>query len=80
MEDKNMWELVPQPTDHPVGGGRWHFRIKTCPDGTMSKYKAQYVAKGYTQTYGVDYTDTFASTRKQSSYRALVAIAAKYGY
>lgn len=80
MKEKEVWTLVPRPIGHPVFGGRWHFWIKTHPDGSISRYKARYVAKGYTQTYGVDYTETFAPTGKPSSYRTLVAIAAIHGY
>lgn len=80
LKEKHVWTLTPRPVDHPVVGGRWHFRIKTRPDGTISKYKARYVAKGYTQTHGVDYQDTFAPTGKPASYRTLVAFAAVHGF
>lgn len=80
MKDKNVWTLVPRPKDHPIVGRRWHFKIKTNTDGSISKYKARFVAKGFTQTYGVDYVDTFAPTGKPSSYRALVAFAAIHGF
>lgn len=80
LREKAVWTLTPRPLDHPVVGGRWHFRIKTLPDGSISKYKARYVAKGYTQTYGVDYQDTFAPTGKPASYRTLVALAATHGF
>lgn len=80
MRDKQVWTLVPRPHDHPIVGGRWHFKIKTKTDGSVSKFKARFVAKGFTQTYGVDYVDTFAPTGKPSSYRALVALAAIHGF
>ena len=38
--------------------------------------KARVVAKGFTQTYGVDYQVTFAPITKMNSIRALISLAA----
>lgn len=43
--DIEVWEIVDRPTNSPVVGGRWHFKLKLNPNGTFNKYKAQYVAK-----------------------------------
>lgn len=75
-----VWDIVDRPTDMPVVGGRWHFKIKLNLDGSIAKFKARYVAKGFTQTEGVDYTETFAPTGRLASFRALVATAAARGW
>ena len=36
-------------------GCKWVFEIKHKADGTIEKYKAQLVTKGYTQSYGITY-------------------------
>lgn len=78
--DMGVWEIVDRPKNAPVVGGRWHFKLKLNPNGTVNKYKARYVAKGFTQTEGVDYNDTFAPTGRLASFRILVAIAAAKGW
>ena len=54
------WELVFAPTDAVVVGCRWVYILKYIPDGSMDRYEARLVAKDYTQTYGVDYFETFS--------------------
>ena len=45
-------------------------------DGSIERYKACLVAKGFTQEYGIDYEETFTSVAHISSVRALLAVAA----
>lgn len=80
IKDMGVWDIVPRPTKSPVVGGRWHFKLKLNPDGSINKHKARYVAKGYTQTEGVDYNDTYAPTGRLASFRILVAVAAAKGW
>ena len=41
-------------------GSHWVYVVKHHPDGTVELLKAQLVAKGYAQTFGVDYFETFS--------------------
>ncbi len=54
------YTLVPLPQGHVAVRTRWLYKIKSCADGTIERYKAQWVAKGYSQRHGVDYDKTFA--------------------
>ena len=48
LEDNNTWSMVPLPPgQHPIGC-KWVFKIKYHADGTIERYKACLVAKGFT--------------------------------
>ncbi|GJY03484.1 retrotransposon protein, putative, ty1-copia subclass [Tanacetum coccineum] len=61
-------------------GSKWLFKKKTDMDGNIHTYKARLVAKGFTQTYGVDYEETFSPVTDIKAIRILIAIAAYYEY
>jgi hypothetical protein len=70
------WTLVPLPKGKKTVGCRWVFSIKHKVDGSIDRYKAMLVAKGYTQTYGVDYQETFSPIAKLNTVRVLLSLAA----
>ncbi|GJY67435.1 retrotransposon protein, putative, ty1-copia subclass [Tanacetum coccineum] len=72
--------LVDLPSDGKTVGSKWLFKKKTDMDGAVHTFKARLVAKGFTQTYGVDYEETFSPVADIRAIRILIAIAAFYDY
>jgi hypothetical protein len=71
--DADSWELVKQTDASNVVSGKWVFKIKKDKDGNVSRYKARWVARGFSQRENVDYTEIFAPVVRASSIRTLVA-------
>ncbi|XP_040868452.1 uncharacterized protein [Glycine max] len=60
LERNEIWEIVERPKDQKTTGCRWIYTVKYQVDGTLDRYKVRLVAKGYTQTYGINYEEAFA--------------------
>ncbi|GJR71749.1 retrotransposon protein, putative, ty1-copia subclass [Tanacetum coccineum] len=80
IKDNQVWNLVDLPPNCKTVGSKWLFKKKTDIDGNIHTCKAHLVAKGFTQTYGVDYEETFSSIVDIKAIRILIAIAAYYDY
>ena len=76
LKKDNTWELVQFPKGKTTVGCKWLFTIKHKSNGTVERYKAHLVAKGFTQTYGIDYLQTFAPVAKLNTIRVLLSLAA----
>ncbi|GFS54006.1 retrovirus-related Pol polyprotein from transposon TNT 1-94 [Trichonephila clavipes] len=77
LSENHSWEL----SDLPVGAKailcKWVYRLKTNPDGSINKYKARLVARGFSQRQGIDYSETYSPVAKLGTIRTVLSIAAE---
>ncbi len=72
----NTWSLVPLPKGRNPISCKWVFKIKHGVDGEVECYKARLVARGFNQTFGVDYNENFAPIAKFVSIHCVLALVA----
>ena len=55
----DVWEVVLKPLDKTIVTSKWLYKIKHATDGSTKKYKACFVARGFSQKEGIDYDKIF---------------------
>jgi hypothetical protein len=73
-------EIVPRPKEKSVVTSKWVYKIKHAANESMDKYKARFVARGFSQKEGEDYDENFAHVARYTSIRAIISISASMGW
>ena len=83
IEDKGTWEVFNEK-DLPLGrkaiSSRCIINVNLNADGSVERYKARLICKGYSQVEGIDYDETFAPVSRYDSFRLLITLAAHFRY
>jgi hypothetical protein len=60
--------------------GKWVFKHKLNPDGTLERYKARWVVRGFNQRAGIDFGETFSPVIKPATIRTVLTLIASKGW
>jgi hypothetical protein len=76
LQKNGTWTLVPRPARANIITGKWLFKNKLHPDGTLERRKARWVVRGFSQRPGVDFQQTFSLVIKPATIRTVLHLAA----
>ena len=76
LKQNQTWDLVPRPKDVKPISSKWVYKVKTRTNGSVERYKAHLIARGFSQQYGLDYDETFSPVAKITTVRVLIALVA----
>ena len=68
----DVWDVVPRPEGKSFVTSKRIYKIKHAADGNIEKYKARFVAQGFSQKEGIDYEETFAPVARYTSIRIVL--------
>ena len=80
LQSNNTWTLVDTPKDTPVIQSRWIYTKKYNSDGSLQRYKARFVAKGFSQVLGINYSTVFSPTASLALMRIVLTLAVNMGW
>jgi len=77
-ESNKIWELTDLHKDCRPISSKWIFKKKLRSDGSINKYKAKLIIRGYDQKKGIDYFDTYSPVTRIATIRTLITLAALF--
>lgn len=80
LHAQGNWSLVPLPSTKNLVACKSIFKLKKHFDGSITRHKAQSVAKGFHQEPSLDYGETFSPMVKPTTVRLVLALAAYFNW
>jgi hypothetical protein len=82
LKHKGTWKLMQRtqlPSHAKVLPGKLVLKTKRDKNGSITKRKARWVAKGFRQQQGTDFDQTYAGVCKTTTWKLAIALAAFFG-
>ena len=76
LNKDQTWEFVSKQENCKPITCKWVCRLKRKSDGSVDRCKARLVARGFSQSYGLDYEETFSPVAKMVTLRSIFSLAA----
>jgi hypothetical protein len=76
----DVWEVVPRPQGKLVVTSKWIYKIKHAVDGSVEKFKARFVARGFSQKEGIDYDEICSPVARYTSIRIIISLASVFNW
>jgi hypothetical protein len=72
----DVWDVVLRSKEKTMVSSKWIYKTKHSVDGSIDKYKARFVAHGFSQKEGIYYENTFSPVARYTSIRDILLIVA----
>jgi histone deacetylase 1/2 len=72
----NTWSLQDRPPGARIITGKWVFKHKWKPNGSLDRYKAGWVVRGFNQQPRIDFGKTFTPVVKPATIRTVLTLVA----
>ena len=76
----DTWDFVPLPKGRKLVKCKWVYKTKYASDGSVERFKARLVSKGFSQVEGIDYNETFSPIAKMSSILLFLSLASLHNW
>jgi len=71
----DVWEIIPRPKGKSSLTSKWIYKTKHVANGSIKKYKAGFMARGFSQKEGIDYDEKKNLVARYTSIMTIIAIA-----
>jgi hypothetical protein len=80
IQKNETWELCQLPPGKKPITLKWVYKLKKKADGSIARFKARLVPRGFLQQEGVDFHEVYAPVARMETIRTMVALVSMNGW